>query len=135
MERFSALLRSGVRGLLLATVILSMLVAGAGADLHLALSEPHGHADEAGCPGLLAHGHSADHAVGHVHGDAVDATGGAATDPDDCGHCHCPSPSSDVPGSVPAVPASEMVDVMRLPLDEVALQGISFQPDPPPVRG
>lgn len=132
-QQFYALFRSGVRGLLLATVVLSVLLVNVGAGFHLASSGPHDHAYDEPCADHAGHGHAGDH--GHALDDVANVSDDASTDPDDCGHCHCPTPSSDLPGSIPAIVGSGFTVVTRQPPDARALRGISFQPDPPPVRG
>ena len=143
MNRLSAIFVSGVRHLLLVVAILATLTATFGVHLHLAVAKHHQHA---AC-GSAHDGHH--HHDGHDGADQVvvskftgvtvdglsDGQGKALPDPDSCGHCHCQVPSTDLPASVPLFAASGFSIVVHLSHDILIPDGITYQPDPPPIRG
>lgn len=125
MHPLFAIIESGIRGLLSAALILSMLAMNMGADLHVALPWAHDHPTDGSCHELLAHGHA----------DADDDLDDSSIGSENCGHCHCPTLGGALPCSAPSIVGAISVVVARLPSDALRLQGISFQPDPPPIRG
>lgn len=82
----------------------------------------------------------ADAADGHDHGDdcrvawVLDDEVPQQADPDNCGSCHCPSPAIGVP-DLPAMAVPSLGHALERPGHPAAApDGLSYPPDPPPVR-
>lgn len=148
MLRVPAIFVSGVRHLLVAVAVLATLTAAFGVHLHVAVADhQHVHADGERCvDGHDGHhhhddqnGHDGNDVVSKFTGDNVagecDGQGNTPSDPDGCGHCHCPVPSTNLPAPAPFFAESGFTRVVHRTLDAAIPDGVSLQPDPPPAKG
>lgn len=134
MLRLTSNWLSGIRHALVAVAVLATLMSAFGFHLHAA--DSHQHADPASVAADAGHDH--DHLATKFTGEFGDAdAGGLGTelDPDGCGHCHCQLSATDLPAVVSSVTSTEQISALLMPRDQLIRDGITYQPDPPPVLG
>jgi hypothetical protein len=153
---------SSFRHLLVAAAILATLTSTFGVHGHQSVPEHHQHAVGKRC--LDDHdGHNNHDAQnshdGHNHahqsatqivvskftgnivsGECDSGTNGNSgdktpSDPDGCGHCHCPAPSSMPPAAPPFVADFGFTRLVHRSHNASIPDGVTYQPDPPPAKG
>ncbi len=134
MLRLTSNWLSGIRHALVAVAVLATLMSAFGFHLHA--GDSHQHADPVSA--AADEGHDHDHFATKFTGEFGDAdAGGLGTelDPDGCGHCHCQLAATDLPAVVSSVTSTEQISALLMPRDQLIGDGITYQPDPPPVLG
>lgn len=136
MLRLTASWLIGIRHALVAVAVLATLASAFGFHLHTGGTHEH-HDDPLVEAGHDHHDHSdqvATKFTGELTGD--DAGGlGTELDPDGCGHCHCQLSATDLPFIAGSLTIADHITELLTPRDQLIRDGVTYQPDPPPVQG
>lgn len=139
MSRRLITIAVGARHAALVVAVLATLMLVFGVHLHQAVAQQ----------GRLASGeqcsdHHESHAPQHLasiftseHTAPRNGQGDDVPDPDGCGSCHCqmPSTTTAVLHPIPMFVDPGLADVARHAHDVLIPDSLSFEPDPPPIRG
>ena len=134
MLRLTSIWLSGIRHALVAVAVLATLMSAFGFHLHPGDSHEHTHSVGVIADDGRAHDHLATRFTGEL-GDADAGDLGDELDPDGCGHCHCQLAATDLPAMIGAVTPTDQITALLIPRDPLIRDGITYQPDPPPVLG
>ena len=135
MRHLIHIITSGARHLLVMLAIAAVVMMSVGFHVH-SESDMHAHAEAT--PTCNHAGHAVTKFSGQLRENTSDTDPkndpSGTLDPDGCGHCHCQVPTTDLPVTVNYLNDANLLSVLLLPTEPVVLDGISLQPEPPPIR-